>query len=182
MLWSTRSFLTARTGINLTVDSMPWRRMEGVDVRYVISHHVDVFVQERPRSILDGEYDGILRYPRRPGSCLARYPTHSHYLSYSTEFLAGPCPAHPDLPPPPPPPPMPHHHEAPPPHRTKHVSFARSHTLTSFDDAVSGKPMVVARSQERLIGKKSMGDLQQQQQGGSTLGESPKVVIMGEWT
>ena len=139
-----------------------------------------MFVQERPRSILEGEYDGILRHPRRPGSCLARYPTHSHYLSYSSEFLAGPCPAHPDLPPPTPPPPMPHHHDAPPPHRTKHVSFARSHTLTSFDDAVSGKPLVVARSQERLIGKKSMSE--QQQQGGSALGESPKVVIMGECT
>lgn len=109
---------------------------------------------------------------------MARYPAHSHYLSYSTEFLAGPCPAHPDLPPPPPPPAMPHHHEAPPLHRTKHVSFARSHTLTSFDDAVGGKPVVVARSQERLIdGKKSLGE---QQQGGPTLGESPKVVIMGE--
>ncbi|XP_023707190.1 uncharacterized protein LOC111864256 isoform X6 [Cryptotermes secundus] len=131
---------------------------------------------ERPRPILDGDYDGVLHYPRRPGSCMARYPAHSHYLSYSTEFLAGPCPAHPDLPPPPPPPAMPHHHDAPPQHRTKHVSFARSHTLTSFDDAVGGKPVVVARSQERLIdGKKSLGE---QQQGGPTLGESPKVVIM----
>ncbi|XP_021915530.1 uncharacterized protein LOC110827811 isoform X3 [Zootermopsis nevadensis] len=132
---------------------------------------------ERPRPILDGEYDGILHYPRRPGSCLARYPAHSHYLSYSTEFLAGPCPAHPDLPPPPPPPPaLPHHHEAAPPHRTKHVSFGRSYTLTSFDDAVSSKPVVLARSQERLIdGKKSLGE---QQLGGSAVGESPKVVVM----
>ncbi|PSN48301.1 hypothetical protein C0J52_19251 [Blattella germanica] len=87
-------------------------------------------------------------YPRRPGSCLARYPSHSHYLSYSTEYLAGPCPAHPDLPPPPPPPALPPHHDV---HRPKHVSFARSHTLTSFDDAVGGKPVVLARSQERLI-------------------------------
>ncbi|XP_069699614.1 microtubule-associated protein futsch isoform X3 [Periplaneta americana] len=133
---------------------------------------------ERPRPILDGDYDGMLHYPRRPGSCLARYPGHSHYLSYSSEYLASPCPAHPDLPPPPPPPAMPLHHDVPPPHRTKHVSFARSHTLTSFDDAMGNKPVVVARSQERLIdGKKSLGELQQQQAGGA-VGESPKVVIM----
>jgi len=41
--------------------------------------------------------------------------------------------------------------------------------------------VVVAHSQERLIdGKKSLGEQQQQQQGGTALGESPKVVIMGE--
>jgi hypothetical protein len=69
------------------------------------------------------------------------------------------------------------HHEAPPPLPSQHFRFARSHTLTSFDDALSGKGIVVARSQKRLNGKQSM---RKQQQGNSTMGESPKVIIMGE--
>ncbi|XP_063386355.1 serine-rich adhesin for platelets [Cydia fagiglandana] len=60
-----------------------------------------------------------------------------------------PCPAHTPIPPPPPPPPL-----AIPPHRAKHVSFARSHTLTTFDDTVM--PAAVSsnrfrRDCERLI-------------------------------
>jgi len=91
-----------------------------------------------------------------------------------TEFLIGPCLAHPDVPPPSLPQPIPHH-EAPPPHQSKHVSFACSHTLTSVDDTLSHKP-IVARNQRRFIGKWRMGE--QQQQGKSALGKSPKSVLL----
>ncbi|XP_073979225.1 uncharacterized protein isoform X3 [Rhodnius prolixus] len=105
-------------------------------------------LQERARPLRD--YDG---YPRR-------------YLSYSSEYLLGrhePCPAHPHiLPPPPPPPTIPTL-----PHRPKHVSFARSHTMQSFEDSVSfgSGSCITSCSQERLIdGKKST--------------ETPKVIVM----
>ena len=68
-------------------------------------------------------------------------------------------------------------HDAPPPHRPTHVSFARSQTLTSSDDALSGKP-IVAQSQKSLIVERRMG--KQQQQGNSALGESPTVINLGE--
>ncbi|XP_046673598.1 uncharacterized protein LOC124362813 isoform X1 [Homalodisca vitripennis] len=108
---------------------------------------------ERPRPIRPDEYEMCNNYPRRG----------PHYMSYSSEYLVGrhmPCPAHPHLPPPPPPPAIPTM-----PHRTKHVSFARSHTLTSFDDAiVSIGSGVGSCSQERLIdGKKSLEVLQEPQ-------------------
>ena len=125
----------------------------------------DMFVRERPRCIPDR----ILRYTPSPqGWRLALYPIHNQYLSYRTEFLAGPCHAHLDVLPPPLLPPMPHH-VAPSLHRSRLVNL---HTHTSFDDALS-----VARSQERLIGKTSMGV-----KGDSALGESPKSSPMGEWT
>ncbi|XP_058815322.1 uncharacterized protein LOC131678908 isoform X2 [Topomyia yanbarensis] len=113
------------------------------------------------------------------GSPLLAYPSANAaaYLSHSTEHLTGlyRCPAHTDLPPVPSPPPPP-----PPaaianiglidgvaggPPRTKHVSFARSYTLTSFDEAMGGRPrLAAARSQERLIGgKKPTITLSQQQ-------------------
>ncbi|XP_055592306.1 uncharacterized protein LOC129744023 isoform X3 [Uranotaenia lowii] len=81
------------------------------------------------------------------------------YLSLSTEQLPGlyRCPAHSDLPPAPPPPPPPNVGLIDGPPRTKHVSFARSYTLTSFNEAAGGRPMsrlTAARSQERLIGGK----------------------------
>ncbi|XP_058453146.1 uncharacterized protein LOC131431442 isoform X9 [Malaya genurostris] len=118
------------------------------------------------------------------GSPLLTYPSANEtaYLSHSTEHLTGlyRCPAHTDQPPvpttpPPPPPPPPQAAAAvniglidsmaggPP--RTKHVSFARSYTLTSFDEAMGGRPrLAAARSQERLIGgKKPTITLSQQQ-------------------
>ncbi|KAK6626476.1 hypothetical protein RUM44_008949 [Polyplax serrata] len=67
-----------------------------------------------------------------------------HTISFSSEDLVSTCPAH-YLPPPPPPPAGAV--------RTKHVSFARSHTLTSFDDAIIElrKTPQMYKSQERLI-------------------------------
>jgi hypothetical protein len=60
-------------------------------------------------------------------------------------------------------------------HTDPSISTFPTPTLTtSFDDALSSKPMEVARSQKRLIGKKSMGE-----QGDSALGESPKVITHG---
>ncbi|BES94582.1 Hypothetical protein domain [Nesidiocoris tenuis] len=106
--------------------------------------------QERPRPLRD--FDG---YPPR------------RFLSYSSEYLIGrhePCPAHPHILPPPPPPPS---IQSTISHRPKHVSFARSHTMQSFDDTVSfgSGSCITSCSQERLIdGKKSS--------------ESPKVVVM----
>ncbi|XP_055639788.1 histone-lysine N-methyltransferase 2D isoform X3 [Toxorhynchites rutilus septentrionalis] len=92
------------------------------------------------------------------------------YLSRSTDQLTGMyrCPAHTDLPPPPPPPNVSLiDGVAGGPPRTKHVSFARSYTLTSFDEAMGGRPLsrlAAARSQERLIGgKKPTITLSQQQ-------------------
>ncbi|XP_055838175.1 uncharacterized protein LOC129906427 [Episyrphus balteatus] len=78
------------------------------------------------------------------------------YLNHNSEHITCVyrCPAHVGLPPPPPPPT--NAPSGPPTPRTKHVSFARSHTLTSFDEASlrSSGRMKGARSQERLIGGK----------------------------
>ncbi|XP_055549587.1 uncharacterized protein LOC129732609 isoform X2 [Wyeomyia smithii] len=94
-----------------------------------------------------------------------------NYLSHSSEQLSGlyRCLAHTELPPAPTPPPPPNigliDGMAGGPPRTKHVSFARSYTLTSFDEAMGGRPrLAAARSQERLIGgKKPTITLSQQQ-------------------
>ncbi|XP_039294153.1 uncharacterized protein LOC111051707 isoform X2 [Nilaparvata lugens] len=116
-------------------------------------------LQEHARPLQHDGFDMMCNsYPRRG----------PHLMSYSTEYLVGrhdPCPAHPYLPPPPPPPALPVT-----PHRQKHVSFARSHTLTSFDDAaISIGRSSAAASQERLIdGKKST----------ETREQPPKVVVM----
>nr|XP_024215426.1 uncharacterized protein LOC106687268 [Halyomorpha halys] len=106
---------------------------------------------ERGRTLRGGpDYDG---YPPR------------RYMSYSSEYLLGrhePCPAHPHLPPPPPPPQIPTA-----PHRPKHVSFARSHTMQSFEDTVSfgSGSCITSCSQERLIDGKKIPD-------------TPKVIVM----
>ncbi|XP_055684910.1 uncharacterized protein LOC129791033 isoform X2 [Lutzomyia longipalpis] len=112
---------------------------------------------EGPRPICPE--DDFMRGPYVVGS----YPpkTEPMYLSQSTEHLARMyhCPSHIGIPPPPPPPIVPTDGaiiDAP---RTKHVSFARSHTLTSFDEAMGMRPLsrmgsTATRSQERLIGGK----------------------------
>ncbi|XP_062705676.1 uncharacterized protein LOC109409200 isoform X4 [Aedes albopictus] len=101
--------------------------------------------------------------PVPPPPAFSSPPEPTANLSHSTEHLTGlyRCPAHTDLPPAPPPPPPPNvgliDGVAGGPPRTKHVSFARSYTLTSFDEAMGGRPLsrlAAARSQERLIGGK----------------------------
>ncbi|CRK87140.1 CLUMA_CG000949, isoform A [Clunio marinus] len=81
------------------------------------------------------------------------YPPKSSFLSQSSEQITGyRCPAHINLPTTNS---LTTHQDMPP--RTKHVSFARSLTLASFDDAIGMRPgnqMFNARSQERLIGGK----------------------------
>ncbi|XP_049772440.1 uncharacterized protein LOC126159020 [Schistocerca cancellata] len=71
------------------------------------------------------------------------------------------------LPPPPPPPPPAQAHPSGRPH--KHVSFARSHTLTSFDVGSCS----LARSRERLVDGKERAALRPQPPA-----DGPKVVVL----
>ncbi|KAL7032345.1 hypothetical protein ACKWTF_007294 [Chironomus riparius] len=83
------------------------------------------------------------------------YPQKSSFLSQSTEQITGyRCPAHINSPANASSTPIQNQQDLPP--RTKHVSFARSLTLASFDDAIGVKQnrILNARSQERLIGGK----------------------------
>ncbi|CAH0386410.1 unnamed protein product [Bemisia tabaci] len=132
----------------------------------------EIIRMERPvHSVCSEDFSGsgYDSYPRRS----KRKP---HFMSYSSEYLHGggsaggggvrlesctpcpPCPAHSPLPPPPPPPPpLPPSQPIVQPPRQKHVSFARSPTLTSFEDLSSTAiTNNTTCSQERLIDCKKL--------------------------
>ncbi|XP_047106142.1 uncharacterized protein LOC124775355 [Schistocerca piceifrons] len=151
------------------VPAPPYSKQDIREQYCITSKQLDVFERHRASSggdwllgCLSSYQEGTCRAVKRSSLlsvCVRRRAPSDENLP---ELCRRPLP-----PPPPPPPPPAQVHPSGRPH--KHVSFARSHTLTSFDVGSCS----LARSRERLVDGKERAALRPQPPA-----DGPKVVVL----